>query len=151
MFLGAHVNPAVSLGLLSLRKLKVIQCLFYIFGQVVGAFLACTMVYAVYLAQFNYFDGGIRQIVGEHATGGIFFTERGLHVSNWYCLLDSVVGTALLLIFIMSLGNDHNHLISNAAKPFSFVLMITTFGFTMDLNCGNPINPVRKIFCLYLN
>jgi glycerol uptake facilitator-like aquaporin len=141
----------VSLGLLSLRKLKVIQCVFYIFGQIVGAFLACVVVYVVYLAQFNFFDGGIRQIEGINGTADIFYTVRGDHVSNWYCLLDSAVGTGLLLIFIMSVGNDHNHLISNPSKPFSFVLVITTFGYAMSLNCGNPINPVREINFLYLN
>jgi glycerol uptake facilitator-like aquaporin len=154
LFLGAHVNPAVSLGLLSLRKLKVVQCLFYIAGQLVGAFLASGIVYLVYLYQFHEFDGGNRQISGLNGTADIFYTTRGGHVPNWNCLIDSIVGTSLLLIFIMALGNDYNHLISNAAKPFSFTLMITTFGYTMSLNCGNPINPVRKIlfhFCSHLN
>lgn len=142
MFLGAHVNPAVSLGLLSLRKMKAIQCVFYIVGQITGAFLACAMVYAVYISQFNDFDGGIRQFQGDNSTAGIFYTVRGAHVPNWNCLIDSVVGTSLLLIFIMALGNDYNYLISNSAKPFAFALIITTFGFNMGLNCGNPINPV---------
>jgi len=142
LFLGAHVNPAVSLGLFSLRKMKFIQCLFYIFGQIVGAFLASAMVYLVYISQFNEFDGGVRQLEGANATAGIFYTIRGSHVPNWNCLIDSIVGTSLLLIFIMALGNDYNNLISNAAKPFAFTLIITTFNFTMGLNCANPINPV---------
>ncbi len=145
LFLGAHVNPAVSIGLLTLRKLKVIQCLFYIVGQIVGAFLACAMVYLVYLKQFDAYDGGIRQIQGPNSTADIFYTVPAAGTPNWNCFIDAMVGTSLLLVFIMALGNDYNHLISNAAKPFSFVLMLTTFGFAMSLNCGNPINPVREI------
>ncbi|CAF0852714.1 unnamed protein product [Rotaria sordida] len=140
---GAHLNPAVSLGLLSLRKMKVTQCLFYMVGQTVGAFLASAMVYFVYISHFNLYDGGIRQVEGPNATAGIFYTIPATGVPNWNCLIDAVVGTALLLTFIMALGNDYNDLISNAAKPFAFALMITTFGFSMSLNCGNPINPVR--------
>ncbi|CAF0755963.1 unnamed protein product [Adineta steineri] len=140
---GAHINPAVSLGLLALRKLKVIQCLFYIVGQIVGAFLASAMVYLVYLSHFNRYDGGIRQLEGPNSTADIFYTVPGEGIPNWNCLIDAIVGTTILLIFIMALGNDYNNLISNAAKPFSFVLMVTTFGFSMGLNCGNPINPAR--------
>ncbi|CAF0903015.1 unnamed protein product [Adineta ricciae] len=140
---GAHVNPAVSLGLLALRKLKLLQCVMYIFGQIVGAFLASAMVYLVYISQFNLYDGGIRQHEGPNATADIFYTVPAEGVPNWNCLLDAIIGASLLMIFIMALGNDYNHLISNAAKPFSFVLMVTTFGFAMGLNCGNPINPVR--------
>ena len=142
LFLGAHVNPAVSLGLLTLRKLTVIQCLFYIVGQIAGAFLASAMVYLVYLSHFNLYDNGIRQIEGPNATADIFYTVPGKDIPNWNCLVDATVGTSLLLIFILALGNNYNQLISNAAKPFAFVLMVTTFGFSMGLNCGNPINPV---------
>ncbi len=132
----------MSLGLLSLRKMKGIQCLFYITGQIVGAFLASAMVYLVYLSQFNARDGGIRKIDGDNGTAGIFYTVADPKVPNWNCFIDSMVGTSLLLVFIMALGNNYNNLISNAAKPFSFALMILTFGFTMGLNCANPINPV---------
>jgi glycerol uptake facilitator-like aquaporin len=145
VFLGAHVNPAVSLGLLTLRKLKVIQCLFYIVGQIGGAFFASALVYLVYLSHFNQYDGGIRQIEGSNGTADIFYTVPGVGIPNWNCFIDSMVGTSVLLIFIMALGNDYNHLISNAAKPFAFVLMFTTFGFSMSLNCGNPINPVSEV------
>ncbi len=145
LFLGAHINPAVSLGLLSLRKMKGIQCLFYITGQIIGAFLACAMVYLVYLCQFNARDGGIRQIAGPKGTASIFYTVPDPDTNNWNCFIDCMVGTSLLLIFIMALGNNYNHLISNAAKPFSFALMFTTFGFNMGLNCANPINPVCDI------
>ncbi|UJR28156.1 hypothetical protein I4U23_009410 [Adineta vaga] len=140
---GAHVNPAVSLGLLALRKLNIIQCLLYIIGQIIGAFLASATVYLVYISHFNLYDGGIRQYEGPNATADIFYTVPSEGIPNWNCLIDAIIGTSLLLIFIMALGNDYNNLISNAAKPFSFVLMVTTFGFSMSLNCGNPINPVR--------
>ncbi|CAF3329593.1 unnamed protein product [Rotaria socialis] len=140
---GAHLNPAVTLGLLSLRKMEVVQSLFYIVGQIMGAFLASAVVFIVYYSQINIYDGGIRQIEGPNATVDIFYTVPAPGIPNWNCLVDAMVGTTLLLIFIMAVGNDYNNLISNAAKPFSFALLVTALGLAMSFNCGNPINPAR--------
>ncbi|CAF2269118.1 unnamed protein product [Rotaria magnacalcarata] len=140
---GAHINPAVTLGLLSLRKMKVVQSLFYIVGQFTGAFLGSGMVYLVYYTQINIYDGGLRQIDGPNSTADIFYTVPAPGIPNWNCLVDAIISTALLLIFIMALGNDYNNLISNAAKPFAFVLFVMTLGVSMGFNCGNPMNPAR--------
>lgn len=103
MSIGAHINPAVSLSLLTVRKMKALQCLFYIIGRVMGAFLGAVLVYFLYLNQFNEFDGGIRQLTGENGTGDIFFTMPGKGVPHWNAFLDQVLVTALLMIFIMAL------------------------------------------------
>jgi len=132
----------LSLALLSLGKLKFIQCLFYITGQLVGAFLGALIVYVLYISEFNMYDGGIRQIEGANATANIFYTAPSPGVPNWNCLIDQIISTSLLLTFIRALDNDYNHLISNTAKPFTFVLMITAIGCGMNLNCGYPLNPV---------
>lgn len=41
---GAHVNPAITLGLWSVRKIKTTQALLYIAAQVVGAFAALGVI-----------------------------------------------------------------------------------------------------------
>jgi glycerol uptake facilitator protein len=125
-----------------LRQLKFIQCLFYIAGQLVGAFLGAFVVYVLYISELNMYDGGIRQIEGANATADIFYTAPSRGVPNWNCLIDQIISTSLLHIFIMALSNDYNYMISNTAKPFAFVLMITAIGSGMNLNCGYPLNPV---------
>lgn len=111
-----------------------------------GAFLASAVVYLVYLGQINRFDGGVRQMDGVNGTGDIFYTVPAPGIENWNCLIDAIVGTTLLLVFVMAVGNDYNNLISNPSKPFGFVLVITAFGLSLGLNCGNPINPVCKTY-----
>lgn len=88
---------------MTVRKLKPLQCCFYVIGQIVGAFLGAALVYLVYWSQFNAFDGGIRQITGLNRTADIFFTMPGKNIPHWNALVDQIVSTGLLLIFIMAL------------------------------------------------
>jgi glycerol uptake facilitator-like aquaporin len=103
--LGAHLNPAVSISLMTIRKLKPLQCVFYIIGQMFGAFFGALVVYWLHWNLFNKFDGGIRHVTGEKSTADIFFTMPADGVHEWNALFDQVVGTAILMIFIMALEN----------------------------------------------
>ena len=103
--LGAHLNPAVSISLLTIRKLKPLQCLFYIIGQMIGAFLGAVVVYYLYWSLFNVHDGTVRAVSGPTGTADIFFTAPAADVPHWNSFFDQVVGTAVLMIFIMALIN----------------------------------------------
>ena len=172
LYLGAHLNPAVSISLLTVRKIKPVQCLFYIIGQLVGAFFGALFVYYLYWSLFNDFDGSIRQVAGVSGTADIFFTMPAKGVPEWNSFFDQVVGTAILMIFIMALGHvsyilfkfdyffiefiqEYNHMISEVAKPFAFVLIILGITSAFSGNCGGAINPVciennysKKIYCV---
>jgi glycerol uptake facilitator-like aquaporin len=104
IIIGAHINPAVSISLMTVRKLKPLQCVFYVVGQILGAFLGAALIYLVYWSQFNEFDGGIRQITGLNGTGDIFFTMPGKGVPHWNAFVDQFISTSLLLIFNMAVS-----------------------------------------------
>ena len=71
---GAHVNPAITLGLWSVRKIKTLKALSYIAAQMLGAFAALKLV--------NYFLGSdiqsiankfdVKVLIAE-ATGALVF------------------------------------------------------------------------------
>ena len=105
IILGAHLNPALSISLMTVRTLKPIQCLFYVIGQILGAFLGATLIYIVYLKQFDEFDGGLRQMTGPNGTADIFFTMPAKGTPQWNALVDQIVGTAVLMIFVMAVAN----------------------------------------------
>lgn len=88
---------------MTIRKIKPLQCVFYVIGQILGGFLGAAVVYIVYWSQINKLDGGIRQVTGTNGTGDIFFTMPGEGIPQWNALIDQIVSTGLLLIFIMSL------------------------------------------------
>ena len=88
---------------MTVQKLKPLQCIFYIIGQISGAFLGAVLVYIVYLNQFNEFDGGIRQMTGPNGTADIFFTMPGKGIPHWNTFFDQIIITSLLMIYIMAL------------------------------------------------
>ena len=81
LLIGAHINPAVSIAMLSLRSITPLQCITYIisrmylknisiliveftfvFLEFIGAFLAGGLVFGTYYDAINRFDGGVRQV-----------------------------------------------------------------------------------------
>ncbi|CAF0755946.1 unnamed protein product [Adineta steineri] len=140
---GAHLNPAVSISLLTVRKLKPVQCIIYIISQLIGAFFGALVVYYLYFGLFNKFDDGERAMLGETGTADIFFTMPADGVAHWNSFFDQVVGTAVLMIFIMALISNSNFMISEVAKPFAFVLIIVGITSAFAGNAGAAINPAR--------
>jgi glycerol uptake facilitator-like aquaporin len=90
---------------MTVRKLKPLQCVFYVVGQIIGAFLGAALVYIVYWSKFNEFDGSTRQITGLNGTGDIFFTMPGKSVPHWNAFVDQIVSTGILLIFIVAVSH----------------------------------------------
>ena len=53
---GGHLNPAVTLALAISKKFKWKKVAVYFAGQYLGAFLAATVVYAVYYGEYKHFS-----------------------------------------------------------------------------------------------
>ncbi|CAF1354335.1 unnamed protein product [Rotaria sp. Silwood1] len=142
---GAHLNPAVSISLMTIGKLKPLRCIFYIIGQISGAFLGALLVYLVYFNQFNVFDGGVRQMIGPNGTADIFFTMPAKGIPQWNTFIDQVVSTGCLMIFVMALAYDCNHMISEVAKPFAFAVVVMSVTCAFSINAGAAVNPARDL------
>ena len=50
---GAHINPAVTFGLLSSGDIELTKAFEYLIGQSIGAFLACVIIYLHYLPHWS--------------------------------------------------------------------------------------------------
>lgn len=105
IILGAHLNPALSISLMTVQKLKPLQCIFYVIGQVLGGFIGAALVYLAYLKQFDEYDGGQRQMTGSNGTADIFFTMPAAGFPHWNALIDQIIGTAILMIFVMAVNH----------------------------------------------
>ena len=100
---GAHINPAVTLAFAVRRKFAWVKVAPYM-AEVIGAFVSAALVSFVYYISINAFNiaaGTPNSIGGALTTYSIFatFPAGDFHAGS-RPLIDQIVGTAFLLIFI---------------------------------------------------
>lgn len=143
---GAHINPAVTFAFAVRRAFPWIKVVPYMIAQVVGAFLAAALVYAVYswaIDAFNAAAGVSRpQSLDTFAIFATFPAEY-YGGSWWGPFLDQIVGTAILVLLICALIDTRNVAPTSNLGPFMIGMVVTTIGLTFGPNAGYAINPAR--------
>jgi MIP family channel proteins len=141
---GAHLNPAVTLGLAVHRKFPWSKVLPYAVAQVAGAFAASAVVYLTYREALAVYDGGVRQVLGPQGTAGIWATYPQAFLSVFPGgFIDQVVGTALLFGVILGITDDRNAPAPKGLVPVIVGLLVVLIGATFGFNAGYAINPAR--------
>jgi len=141
---GAHLNPAVTLGLAVHRKFPWSRVLPYAVAQVAGAFAASAVVYLTYREALAVYDGGVRQVLGPQGTAGIWATYPQAFLSVFPGgFIDQVVGTALLFGVILGITDDRNAPAPKGLVPVIVGLLVVLIGATFGFNAGYAINPAR--------
>ncbi len=94
-FSGAHLNPAVTLGLVSIGELEAAQAPAYIAGQFTGAILGATMVWLAFLPHWKATDDPTAKL-------GVFSTRPAIDhpPSNF---LTEVIGTFVLVFGLLAI------------------------------------------------
>lgn len=142
---GAHLNPAVTVALAARRGFPWKHVLPYSLAQILGAFVASLVVFSTYRQAFDAFDGGSRIVSGAKATAGIFATYPQPFLSTFGGLVDQIVGTALLMLVIMAIGDTRNLAPTGNVAPILVGLLVTVIGMSFGLNAGYAINPARDL------
>ncbi|HEY1704580.1 MAG TPA: MIP family channel protein [Trebonia sp.] len=144
---GAHINPAVTLAFAVRRKFPWRKVLPYWGAQLVGAFVGAALVFVVYhnaIDAFNLASHTPRGGGQALSTFSIFatFPASYFHGVVWWPLLDQIVGTMFLLIFVAALIDTRNTTIGNLA-PLAIGLAVAAIGMSYGANSGYAINPAR--------
>ncbi|CAL8396943.1 unnamed protein product [Gadus morhua 'NCC'] len=142
---GAHLNPAVSLSLCFLGRHPWIKLPFYVFFQVFGAFLAAATVALQYYEAILLFGNGQLLVTGPRATAGIFSTYPAGYLSLWGGIVDQVIGTAVLQVCVLALGDARNSPAPPGSEPVMVGAVVLVIGVSMGSNSGYAINPARDI------
>ncbi|XP_071059488.1 aquaporin-9-like isoform X2 [Pseudochaenichthys georgianus] len=142
---GGHVNPAVSLAMVILGKLKIWKFPFYVLAQFLGAFSGAAAVFGLYHDSFMDFTSGILSVTGINATGHIFASYPARHLTVLGGFIDQVVGTGMLVLCILAIIDDGNIGAPKGVQPLAIGLIIMAIGVSMGLNCGYPLNPARDL------
>jgi MIP family channel proteins len=142
---GAHLNPAVTVALAVHRGLPWRKVPLYTFAQTAGAFAGAAIVYVTYREAFAAFDGGLRAVVGDRATAGIFATYPQPFLSLTGGFVDQVVGTALLVMGVFAIGDSRNMSVPAWAAPALVGALVVAIGVAFGFNAGYAINPARDL------
>jgi glycerol uptake facilitator protein len=145
---GAHLNPAVTLAFAVRRKFTWGKVLPYWCAQVVGAFAGAALVLLVYNSAINAFNiASHTPRNGGHAlaTFSIFatFPAPYFHGTIAGPLVDQIVGTAFLLIFVVALIDLRNTAVGSNLAPLAIGLAVAAIGMSYGANAGYAINPAR--------
>ena len=145
-FSGAHLNPAVTVALAIHRGFPWSKVAAYCGAQVAGAFTGAAVTYLTYREAFDRFDGGTRVVTGAKATAGVFATYPQDFLSNIPGgLIDQIIGTALLLILVVAIGDQKNFAPEARLQPILVGAGVVLIGMTFGYNAGYAINPARDL------
>ncbi len=142
---GAHLNPAVTLALAVRRGFPWSKVAPFIIAQLAGAFAASAVVYLTYQEAFTAFDGGVRQVVGDQGTAGIFATYPQPFLTTIGGFVDQVVGTALLMATILAITDQRNNATPAWLTPIIVGGIVVAIGVSFGFNAGYAINPARDL------
>jgi glycerol uptake facilitator protein len=138
---GAHLNPAVTLGLAATGRFAWNKVGAYILAQVLGAFVAAGILYFVYHGAL-YANVPNGQTFSS-AVGGVFYTSPKSFVGLFGAFGDEFIGTALLVGLILAITDARNQPVQANLNPLIIGFLIVAIGASFGLNTGYAINPAR--------
>lgn len=137
---GAHLNPAVTLGLAIAGKFAWNKVVFYILAQIIGAILGSFLMWIVYKDHFNSTSDPDTQLA-------VFSTGPAIK-NSVFNLLSEIVGTFVLIFVVFYFTNaemgDQKTPIglgSLGALPVAF--LVWAIGLSLGGTTGYAINPAR--------
>ena len=138
---GAHLNPAVTLGLATIGKLEWALVPAYLGAQFIGAFLGAVLVWLAYLPHW-----GITEDKG--AVRGVFCTAPAVRKSGAN-LLTEIIGTFVLLVGALAIPSTRNLLedtgFGTALGPLLIGFLVWSIGLSLGGPTGYAINPARDL------
>ncbi len=139
-FSGAHLNPAVTIGLALAGKFAWSKVLGFVVAQIIGAMLGSFLVWIVYMNHFDTTPDAQTQLA-------VFSTSPAIK-NLFFNFMSEVVGTFVLVFVVFYFTNaeisDHKTPIglgSIGALPVAF--LVWAIGLSLGGTTGYAINPAR--------
>jgi len=142
---GAHINPAVTVGLAAIGVFPWAQVPGYIVAQMLGAFVGAVLVWLTYLEHWKETEDPTLKL-------GTFCTvpEIRNYVSNF---ITEVIATAMLLFGVVAIvtnaqvfgGANLPVLLSTGVIPLIIGFIVFAIGLSLGGPTGYAINPARDL------
>ncbi|MEV0248222.1 MIP/aquaporin family protein [Nocardia sp. NPDC050712] len=137
---GAHLNPAVTLGILTSGAdvyapgvtVSVESTVVYIAAQLCGAFVGACLAYLAYKKHFDAEPDAAKKLA-------VFATGPEIRDYRWN-LLTEVIATFVLVLVVLSFGHTPSGL-----GPLAVALLVVGIGASLGGPTGYAINPARDL------
>jgi len=140
-FSGAHLNPAVTIGLASIGKFGWALVPSYIAAQMLGAFLGAVIVWLAYLPHWAVTES-------QPLKRAVFCTAPAIRnpVSN---LITEIIGTAVLVLGVLAILTPKNlnpdFGWNVGLGPALVGIIVWAIGLSLGGPTGYAINPARDL------
>jgi len=137
---GAHLNPAVTLGLLANGAevyapgvpVDAATTFTYLGGEMVGAFLGAILAFLAYKKHFDEDADAATKLA-------VFSTGPAIRSYGWN-LVTEILGTFVLVYIVIQFGNTPTGL-----GPLAVALLVVGIGASLGGPTGYAINPARDL------
>jgi glycerol uptake facilitator protein len=136
---NAHLNPAVTLGLLVNKAIdggdiEAVNAMIYVAGEFVGAFIGAFLVFLHYYPHWaETEDKGLKLAV--------FCTAPAIRSVTWN-FVSEVIGTFVLMFVILTFGNSGG---MGELGALPVALLVLVIGLALGGTTGYAINPARDL------
>ncbi len=136
---GAHLNPAVTLGLAAAGTFSWALVLPYIVAQMLGGFLGAVLVYLYYKDHYDVTDDSAAKLSTFCTIPAIRNYGRNL--------FSEIVGTFVLVFVILALSMQNNlpEVGMGSLGAFPVAMLIVALGMSLGGTTGYAINPARDL------
>lgn len=145
---GAHINPAVTIGLAMIGSFPWAQVPGYLLAQLAGGFVGAVLVWLTYLPHWR--------VTADPASKlGVFATGPAVR-SPAANFMTEVIGTAVLLFGILAIAAnaqtlsrpgdvDLSFVFSRGLQPLLVGVLVLGIGLSLGGSTGYAINPARDL------
>lgn len=136
---GAHLNPAVTIGLAAAKSFSWSLVLPYIVAQMLGGFVGALLVYVYYKDHYDATED-------QAAKLATFCTAPALR-NYGRNLISEIIGTFILVFVILALATQGNtpELGMGSLGAFPVAMLIVAIGMSLGGTTGYAINPARDL------
>jgi glycerol uptake facilitator protein len=137
---GAHLNPAVTFGLLANDAgsyapgvdITFASTIIYLCGEFLGAFIGAVLAWLAYRDHFDATDDPSLQLA-------VFSTGPAIRNYTWN-LITEIIGTFVLVFVVILFGKTPTGL-----GPLAVALLVLAIGASLGGPTGYAINPARDL------
>jgi len=134
---GAHLNPAVTLGLAINGATPWSEVPVYWAGEFLGAFIGALIVYLHYMPHWPVTEDADLKLA-------VYCTGPAIRNTVWN-LVSEIIGTFVLMYVILAFGAGTNKAGLAALGPLPVAFLVLVIGLSLGGTTGYAINPARDL------